>query len=97
MANRIDRDPEKILTYTQHVNTTIDALNAKTLSSLKSIDAVIGNLQDKNCRALYKDLLEKTKKFLICINTLKTENDSIEKEAKKLKTIIDEGIGGYKK
>ena len=94
MANMIDRDPELILKYTQNVNQMIDAMAGK-LRSIDQLESFMTDLNDKNCLILFKDLAQNCEKFIKCLDKLKTENDDIEAEAKKLKLIIDEGMGGY--
>ena len=94
MANMIDKDPEQIVKYTQNVNQMIDAIQGK-LRAVAALEGFMSDLQDKNCLILFKELEINCDKFAKALDRLKTENDDIEQEAKKLKLIIEEGMGGY--
>ena len=93
MANLIDKDPEQIIQYTTHVNQRIDMIESK-LRSIRELEGFMSDLHDKNCLILFKDLVLNCENFARCLDKLKTENDDIEQEAKKLKLIIEEGMGG---
>ena len=94
MANMIDRDPEQILAYAQHINQMIDNIQSK-LRQVEDLPQYLSDLNDKNCQVLFKDLSLSCGKFYKALDQLKTENDDIALSAKRLKLTVDEGMGGY--